>query len=170
MHGERLDEIRDLLSRCDEEFESISNAAVLRSRFSELLTAETFRQVVEETVECQALVLGAHDAAQHAGWSWPADVLLRVGVLAAHLGRGEEAAEIASICLGRMPGSTECISLWAETAPTTTETIDRYVEALARADDRDSVELAARHYALHSAESEALLQRLATGLRMGTRR
>lgn len=165
MDGEVRAQIQNLLRRCEDEMSSPADGAVLRSQFRGILTAETIGSFLSEAIECEAFVLGACDAAEEAGWTWPGDVLVHVGEMAAHLGLQEEAERLAFVCVERMPGSTGAIVLWAETSPSGADAIDRYLQSLLRASDKAAVESAARHYASHSPDSQMLLQRLEAGLR-----
>ena len=159
-----LREVQDLLQRCEDELESGADGATLRSRFRHLLTPAIVSIVGSGALECEAFVLGACDAAEEAKWDWPAEVLLQIGQLAAHLGHTEQAARIAVRCSTEMPGNTEAIVLWAETAGSGRETVQRYLQALVRADDPTAVKAAAWHYALHSPEATQLRRDLETGL------
>lgn len=150
----------DLLARCGDEFLSPADAAVIASRFANTLTADLIvRAPMDVAVDCRAFAEGAVIAARRASWAWSIPALTVVAELAAHHGL-EAFSEAAQQLYLRDSRSSNSITLWAESAATPREVVQRYLHAAAEALSPDEVEALMLRYVEHSpyrADLQALL-------------
>lgn len=151
--------VRELLAMCEAETVSTIDARILRARFRSVVTPAIFKAVGDAALDCEAFVLGSVDAAREADWNWPANELLRLGLMAAHFGHDREAAELAEVCRTINPKATDTLVFWAQSAATGAEVVDRFRTVIGAAEDRAAVERAALHFIEHSAERAELLRR-----------
>lgn len=161
-------EIRELLGRCDDELSSPADAALLASRFANVLAEDAvLRVTADSVVDCRAFAEGAVIAAQRANWDWHIDALMIVAEYAAHHGL-PTFPDVARRIHLRDPRSTRAIALWAESAETAQEVVERYLQARDNAETPAEVESLVRRYVEHSPNRstlQPLLRRISRGQR-----
>lgn len=139
--------VRDLVDRCENGELQGADRALIQSWLLGAMDADDVLHLIDEGVECKDILSAVGEFAIDAPKRWPRAVLVRLTEGFLFQGEDARAEQIALILRRESPSDVDVLRLWALSAGTPQQVVERFAEALPFAEEPERLLLRAREYA-----------------------